>query len=391
MDDYHLKQIPIGKLIEFANTALKDRATYPFLPISPERALSQANNPAASDDDIGLIVAYHREKCIGYRGFMPCWAKADNKVHKIYAPTTFYVQPEYRRQKIFEDQTVATYIHTVFFKLGFDGLVTGSSRFSSRFYSRDSRFVPTPPLKYVRIRTGLFFPFSSVIKKIARINILRIVRPLLMWLSAVCSITIDWLVYQSVKMFLLPTLSDDIECVKVENISELTTDENISQPNTKMRGLRNEKIINWMMRFPWVMDDNQIKSDYYFATPRERFEFLPYHLMKKENNKLIGYAVFSLSTENGYTTLKMLDYKIINDNYRPYILKLAFKIAAKENANVIEGSNDYWKYIKSSTLLRKVTGQHERSYYLWGKKGGVFEQHNFDFHLDYNDCDKPFT
>ena len=101
--------------------------------------------------------------------------------------------------------------------------------------------------------------------------------------------------------------------------------------------------------------------------------------------------MYSISTEEGYTTLKILDYKTCEKTYEPYVLKLALEISKKENANVIEGSFNFWKYIGDRYLGRLITGQHQRTYFVWGKNGGIFEKHGFNFEADYNDGDKPFT
>lgn len=42
-------------------------------------------------------------------------------------------------------------------------------------------------------------------------------------------------------------------------------------------------------------------------------------------------------------------------------------------------------------LLKRITYECERIYFVWGDKGGVWDRHNYNITLNYCDCDKPFT
>lgn len=45
----------------------------PVLPISPQRALSQANNPRALPDDVALVLVWENDELVGYLGSVPDW------------------------------------------------------------------------------------------------------------------------------------------------------------------------------------------------------------------------------------------------------------------------------------------------------------------------------
>ena len=394
MDNFRVEKITVGNLVEFARTALTDKAAFPFLPITPDRAIAQANNPAATDDDIGLIVVFNNDVLIAYRGFMPCRVIIDEKIHKIYTPTTFYIFPEYRRKLIFEGHTVAAYIHTEFFKLGYDGFLTGSNLRSQRFYRSDKRFTAIPSLSYMRIRTGWVSPVTSLLKKLSQRIPLKHRQSFLLRLCTFCSKGIDRIIHMILKPLLTPAAGDDysdIECIKVDRISKPTVGVNELSSKGEISSHRDESTINWMIKYPWVLNDHCYITSYFFAKPRERFEFLAYQIFHKKSRINIGFAVFSISTAAGYTTLKILDYETYESNSQSHVLKLALDISMKEGVNVIEGSIDFWNYVEGRFLLRWIIGRYERSYFAWGKKGGVFEKHLFKFRLKYSDCDTPYT
>ncbi len=394
MSDYRIEKITIGKLHEFAQKALTDGAHYKVLPITPERALAQSKNPAASKDDIGLLVIYHKDQCIGYRGFMPCWAKSGEDIYKLHAPTTFYVAPDYRGKIIYKEQTVAAYLNTVIFQSGYESIGTGISDYSVRYYKRDKRFRRIPPLPYLRINIGWIAPFSSAFRKLSRIKMLKTIRGFLNRCSHFSRKTIDYGISLILKTLLMPAgCENDPELDEIPVDKVLPLEENCKdvQSDKIISLYRDESIINWMLQYPWIKEDKEYLSTYYFAKQRERFEYSAYHLVEKKDRKHVGYVVYSISTENGYTTLKILDYKTLAKKYEPYILKLAMDISKNENVNVIEGSNDFWCYLRDRPLLRKITGRFDRIYLVWGKKDGIFEQCGYSFKLDYCDCDKPFS
>ena len=402
MSNYSIQKVPVRKLNEIALTALTDKEHFSFLPISPERALAQSKNPAASKDDIGLILIYDGNKCIGYRGILPCWVKAEGKIHKVYVASSMYVAPEYRRKykgeytgKLTDNkQTITEYTLTENTDLGYDFITTGLSENIYRFHSRFRLFRPVPPLLYLRINIGWINPFSSLFKKLLRIKALKPSINLFNSCSRLSRRTFDSLITLLLGSSIIPDgceYKPGLEIIQVDEVLPLEKNFEDSQSEKAIRLYRDESIVNWMIQNSWIKEDEKYIPDYYFAKKRERFDFMAYHLVEKKNRKRVGYAVFSVSTEKGYTTLKILDYKILEKKYLPCILKLALDISKSENANVIEGAYDFWSFLKDKPLLKMITKQIERHYFVWGRKDGIFEKYGYNIKLDYCDCDKPFT
>ncbi|SFB73689.1 hypothetical protein SAMN05421780_101185 [Flexibacter flexilis DSM 6793] len=70
------------------------------LPISRHRAISQINNPRASDDDILLIVQFDGNKVVGYMGMLPDYVHVQGKQEKIYWFSCFWVDDEYKSKNV---------------------------------------------------------------------------------------------------------------------------------------------------------------------------------------------------------------------------------------------------------------------------------------------------
>ncbi|MGD8447432.1 MAG: GNAT family N-acetyltransferase, partial [Desulfobacterales bacterium] len=93
-----IKKVKLKDLDEFSQNALNDPAYQDIAPISLVRAASQVNNPLAEPDDITLLVALCKGRCIGYHGLLPGILKIDENYSKIYWLVTFYLDAGFRGQ-----------------------------------------------------------------------------------------------------------------------------------------------------------------------------------------------------------------------------------------------------------------------------------------------------
>ena len=60
--------IKVKDLPDYIEDFLSNADGQEFAPITPERALSQAANPSATGDEIGLILALDGKRVVGYLG-----------------------------------------------------------------------------------------------------------------------------------------------------------------------------------------------------------------------------------------------------------------------------------------------------------------------------------
>ena len=140
-----LQRVRVGELPEFARRALQDRARHGILPITVRRADAQARNPAASPDDVALIVAYLEDRCIGYLGMFPVRFEEDGRTRKVLSLSTYYVGPEHRGT----GAGALLLLHAV--SMGNDLFVAGFSEVAGRLY-QGTGFRPVGPVPLVNLR-----------------------------------------------------------------------------------------------------------------------------------------------------------------------------------------------------------------------------------------------
>ncbi len=181
----------------------------------------------------------------------------------------------------------------------------------------------------------------------------------------------------------------EVEARPVNRVRGLEVD---TEGPTKPHFRRDPDIINWMISYPWISEDRNLKLNYAFSYRRDRFHFLPFELYATSTGEHIGYAVFSVSTQNDYTTVKTLDYRVTDKKYEPCVFVLALRQALDHNAQLI-GPDMFREYVQPSWILRSITRRLKRDNFLGPsiKTKSVFETLTDDINLSYCDGDIAFT
>ena len=81
--DVRIERIRVSELCAFAAEATRAPRGGGVVPVSPVRAAAQAKNPHAQPDDVGLLVAYSRNVCVGYLGLLPAMVRVDGALHPM--------------------------------------------------------------------------------------------------------------------------------------------------------------------------------------------------------------------------------------------------------------------------------------------------------------------
>ena len=81
MKDPHIRieHIKLKDLSDFARKALSHPDFHGVTPISLIRAQSQIKNPHAHPDDVALLVAFYKNRCVAYHGLLPGLLKASSR------------------------------------------------------------------------------------------------------------------------------------------------------------------------------------------------------------------------------------------------------------------------------------------------------------------------
>jgi len=388
--EIHIERIPVGRLPEFAQQAVADPERYRILPITTYRATAHATNPVASPDDIGLIVAYDDDRCIGYLGLLPCQLRAGEKITTIYALSTFYIDPAFRGRQV-ADNIMAAAI-----QLDYGLLLSGFTPAAEKYYRKNPHwFTYAGAVPYMRLRLDRLFVVSGVFRKLAQVRALGPFRWLFNALFSLSRRTVDPVLRPLMCRFFCARAvqrSPKVEARPVVEVQKIDSAKSHLDESGRPHFYRDEKIVNWMIKYPWITEEPNVRLDYQFSYRRDRFSFLPFELFDRQSGERVGYVVFSISTEGDYSTLKILDYRITEEIYAPGIFELAMHEASRRMAEVI-GPYRFWFYAQTNRRLRRHTERRERGTFIGpaGKKESVFAGVDDELMLDFCDGDTPFT
>ena len=349
-DQIEIKKIKIKHLEEFARRSLNDPAFKEVAPISIIRAKSQAKNPQGEPDDIALLLALHKNRCVGYHGILPGFLKSKDHVSKIYWLVTFYLHAGsrgkgYGKQLVREIQ-----------KTNVDLVTTGITEAAAGVY-RSAGFQQLAELPYMRLHPENRKTLNDIVEKLKpRKN--------------------------EFKSRLVNQLAEDIPTAK-------------SRPDSSVSFQRDIKTINWMIQNPWVVSKPDAKEDvkqYYFSRVRDLFKFKSFEIYAADGKTPKGYLVLSVSSKKSRTTIKVLDYFFFD----PEDIYIAGYFAARYgrdyDADRLEFSAELANFFGSRTDLVPMLKKKKRLYLFYpnNRKSPLSELAG-KIKLSYCDSDTAFT
>lgn len=260
-----------------------------YLPITRARAISHANNPMASGEDIMLLVAYDDENVIAYMGaFIDC-LRIDGHIHKIAWLSTWWADPTYKTSGIGREL-----LHKMY-KLH-DGKI-GISQFTQsakRVYDKSGYFTS---LKLMSgIKASIKPEFSHLIP--ALYPKAKKITPLLMVADRILNGLVDLKLY-----FLKNKISDISDNVSFSETDQINDDlENFIRSSSQNDlTVRNKSFLNWMKQFPWLTVTNDGPDEkYFFSSTAKRFQI--HFIVVKEDARIVGFLVLQIRDN----TLKVL-------------------------------------------------------------------------------------
>ena len=330
--------VRLRDLVAFASDAAAQVSSErDILPISRQRAFAWSRNPCADADDEVLHVAYHDGRCVGYRGAIPGQLRVDGVLHKVFWTSTHFVEPEYRRHQ------VALLLNRAAVAAAIDSVAVGLSGGAETFLRLlgwravgpavladlvlDDRRIATVPLRAAarlarRLRLGhLVSAFD-----IANEWLNRRTRPLEKALS-----------YQILSLS-TRQLRSGLRWRTVSHYSPADAVETfVVRPDPGFyRGL---DMINWMIQHPWIVERGKQPDDsrnYHFSNVRDQFRFIPLVIQRGDAPETVGFAVFSVSTRDSRTTLKLLDFGPGSADTVHAIAGIAVELAQNCSADNVE-------------------------------------------------------
>ncbi len=386
-----IQKIKSRDLYKFACQGLDEVKRDNIIPITKPLALALANNPCAGADDIGLLVAYAGDKCLGYLGLMPGLLKVGNSISKIYWFSSWYVPAKFRAT------SVGGMLIINALSLRYDIVTTGLSRAAIRVL-RGMGLPELRPLEYcvidiyrINLLSYIFYLLQRILTKIGVKQIITN--------SAFClperflSFPVKKVIY-NVLSFLHKHKGEDISYEEVSALEEKSIEQ--TQPNiNSAKFYRNVDVMNWMLKYNWMPEyDKAEKVDlnYYFFKIRDVAKIVAVKVFAGNEKEYKGFFALSISAERMKRTAKVLDFNMFNKNDYKYIAPIMFEYARKYLADYIELPKDLERYINNNIVERVLLRKKKRVYFCRPKdKNSPLALFRDDITLDYCDGDIAFT
>jgi len=321
------KEVKISELVDFVKS--NEFSSLQTLPVSSLRAISQANNPKAFDDDTALLMALNnKNEVIGYIGLLP--DKLNNL--KVYWNTCWWIDPIkgkkismilfYKALKLCEEKMLLTDMtkHT-------KKIIFSSGRF--HFFAPDIGYKG-----YLKFRLRQIILYHK-----PRLSFLKYFFNLIDTFLNIYSIFLRFIY----KIKLKKTEFQLCFIERIDNESILF----IENHNKNELLKRDGNDLNWILNYPWInplsKDIKNEKARYYFSSFEDGFEYKMakiYNLEKKliaflflrfrQNHVLLPYAYFSeihKTMVNNAIIKILLDHNALSfQTFHPMVVPIFFKI-----------------------------------------------------------------
>lgn len=385
-----IEKIRLKDLVRFADRVATEPAFARTSPISRIRAASQIQNPAASPEDVVLLVAFHQNICVGYHGLLPNVFKYNGHESVVYWGSTIFVAPDYRDKgisKLLLEEIKSTGIDSVFgqatpyaeqayLATGFQNMV------NLIYYQLRVDRLNNGPLSgdWLPWRRPVSHPSRPDSSVLARINRLFYSISKKMFYRRLLN-RADW-VNKGVRWQAVDQLSNACErlLAKRENVPYF---------------LRDLKSINWMLAHPWIRSagDGHVKQDhYYFTTVREMFRYVALEISMDGEPDLKGFMVLSISSKKGKTRIKILDTGFKDSAVRNIVGYLALRYARSVLADRIEFPAEFRPCFEAPRRLKRFIKKQTRTHLFYPKnRHSPLLRYRDKIAFHYCDGDTTFT
>ena len=394
-DDIRIEHIKVKDLPSFAETVILGAGKGKFIPISMQRAIAHAHNPYANGNDIGLLVAIDSEgDIVGYFGIMPILLRNGSEFHKVHWFSTWLVSPKVR------GRGVGSRLMKEALTLSQDYLIVGSVH--ARRVCRKFGFLERSPLIYYWLDVFGGERLNPVVW------VLRFYRKMINLLGGKNKKKISTK-NRFTKLFarlISPVTKGLFYAILVKKSQSLLMGFHSKQvpelrdvpygyshrPEVEL--YRGVEAVNWMVKYPWVLNaGNSLteEMDYYFSDVRDLFGYVPLEVYR-DGDSYEGYLVLSVSRNNGFTMLKVLDYDSRDKEVEKAFLALVLRYGKRYSADRIEMPRDFVKHLSPRWLGRLLLYEKKRIYQGHPKSGDSPLAQAWDritFHLA--DGDMPFS
>jgi GNAT superfamily N-acetyltransferase len=383
--------VRVADLPRLARDVEAEPARYPVVPITPPRAAAHARNPAADPGQTGLLMASVDGRCVGFLGLLPIVLDDQGRRHAVDCLSTLYVAPEHRHTG------AGSLLVLRAMSLGRDLVAVGTSDAATRVLQALG-FARGGPLRALKLRIEALMGVSFALGAAGRTIEGTALRGLGRAFDASRRIIERSLdpglrrLLVRLPRRLLGEAGRDVAIRPTRRVERPPDFAPVGAPVVAPRFVRDAAIVNWMIDCPWIDEDGRRPSAYAFSHHRDRFRFLPFEIRRRPTGEYLGDVVYSVSAQEGRTTIKILDHALRDESLRPCVLAHALREAHRWSAGTLEGSEAWWGLVAASPVLRRAALLAERAYLVRPRSGGGALQERWrDLAVGYCDGEAPFT
>jgi GNAT superfamily N-acetyltransferase len=255
------------------------------LPISPQRAISQAKNPRAQPEDVVLALAWEGDELIGYRGAVPdqFFIHGDTPQRMAWL-SCIWVSPAHRGKGVAKklvDTMLEAWQNRV--------ILTEFSPEVSHLYRRSDHFTESMPLMGYR---GYLRPnFAQILPP--KKPIFETLKPLLRLADALLAIPND------LRISLFHQKKHACTIQAITKIDQSTAEFIAAQQQGEL-ARRDRQTLNWMLQNPWVKESpepDDVARRYHFTASARQFQTRALQLLNSEGQTI---GVLLLTIRDGH-------------------------------------------------------------------------------------------
>ncbi len=273
-----IQYIKLGELEDFVRSPSFQQAS--VIPISTQRALAQARNPGAREEDVVLVLAYDSDQLMGYLGLLPDSLYTHGKPQPIAWMSCIWVSPAARGKGVAkrllraaDKQWTSRLLATEF---------TGPAR---QLYDKMKLFDDLQSLNgmraYLRPNLSFLLPKKHAFWRTSRF--------LLKGFDLVLT------PFNKLRMYAYKrSIPPEYRWEKVEQLDAPTAAWLKTQQEAELFA-RDASSINWMLNHPWLANDEQAVKDqsrYAFSVYAQHFSMPCMKLYHKK--QLAGLIILAL-------------------------------------------------------------------------------------------------
>lgn len=380
-----LRIVPIlvKDLYRFSCEYLDNPGSQSISPITRHRALAQSKNPYADPDDVGLLVAYDGERCIGYQGILPGLVRGRSGPRKVLWFTANYVLPEFRKRMV----GILFLKHVM--SMGCDVVATGFEHAGAHML-KGLHFRELGPLTYGKLNFERLDVVGRLLSRGYRLQRRWAVLRAIAGRAAAVSRTLLFRPARSLYFRgLARHVQQRLEGVHVREARNVRASAQ-SDENPAPRFERGVELINWMIEFPWVTE-NQAPTvpPYFFSDTRDLARHIVLELESADGRDL-GFAALFISELGGRRYVKITDHRCAPQN-REAMLCACLKYVLEYRASEIHWPLSFEDVAARLPLANWLLERVQRPYMYFPSAQSPIAEVAQEMALDLSDGDCSFA